>query len=156
MFHALVLATALSTGVASPCDLASAGDVLAVLGRVPVAIPSSEIGEETAPMCLWATAHRAQEIKLSIWSTDELPVLDLRDAESYFVKLEAEAHAGGGLTPLDGMGVRAFATGLRAPPGARASGTVVVLKNERLYVFDYSDVVGDEALAFAARMTARF
>ena len=122
MLHALVLAAALSAIPGSPCDLASDGEVLAVLGQAPVAIPSSEIGEETAPMCLWATTHRAREMKLSIWSDDELPVLGHSDAESYFVRLETEARVSGGLTPLDGLGVRAFAMGPPVPQRVREIG----------------------------------
>ena len=102
MLYSLVLAAALSG--AGPCALATTAEVEALLGAAAVDVPASEMGEETAPGCLWATAGRASEVKLTIWSQDELPVLDMPDAAAYFAKLHAEAVSSGRVMPLGGVG----------------------------------------------------
>jgi hypothetical protein len=129
-----------------PCALADANDVERVLGGAIVPVPVEEIGEETAPYCRWATAGRKAEIKLEIWSDDELPVLNMPDAESYFVKLEAEAQSQPGFMPLDGFGARAF----------EGDGSIVVLKSRRVIVVDFAGVRVEHARWLVGRMAARF
>ena len=153
MLYSLVFAAALSSG--GPCALATMAEVEAVLGAVAVDVPASEMGEETAPYCLWATAGRAMEIKLTIWSQDELPVLDMPDAAAYFATLHAEAVPGGRVMPLGGLGERAFASDLYPKASGKADGSIVVLKDGRVMVFDFSNVTSREAQAFAVRVAGR-
>jgi hypothetical protein len=127
-----------------PCTLVADDDVMRVLGGAIVPVPVEEIGEETAPYCLWATAGRRREIKLTIWSEVELPVLNLADAESYFVRLEAEARERPGFVYLDGFGARAF----------EADGTIVLLKTGRVIVVDFTRVRPEHMRWLVARMTA--
>lgn len=143
----IIFAAALLFGGAAfasddPCELAARDDVERVLRGVIVPVPVDQIGEETAPYCLWATAGRKAEIKLSIWSREELPVLDFADAESYFTRLEAEAQSELGFGFVDGFGVRAF-------QGASA---IVMLKNERVIVLDYEGVEAEHARWLAGRI----
>ncbi len=152
LFFAAVLASAAAV---SPCDLATGDEIDRVLRGAAVDVPVSEMGEETAPYCLWATAGRAVEVKLSIWGADELPVLDMPDASTYFLKLHSEATANGRVTPLAGLGERAFAADLYPKANGRADGTIVVLKAGRVLVFDCTDVVSRDAQAFAASVVAR-
>ena len=129
-----------------PCALADVTDVERVLGGAIVPVPVEEIGEETAPYCRWATARRKAEIKVEIWSDAELPVLNMPDAESYFVKLEAEARSLPGFMPLDGFGARAF----------EADGTIVLLKAERVIVLDSVRVHPELLRRLASQIAGRF
>ncbi|MEQ1866890.1 MAG: hypothetical protein ABL996_19805 [Micropepsaceae bacterium] len=157
MFLSLILAAAVGGSVASanPCDAATSAEVESVLGGAIVPVPASEMGEETAPGCLWATEGRTMEIKLTIWSPEELPVLDMPDAAAYFAKLHAEAVSGGRVTPLGGVGERAFANDLYPKKSGRADGSVVVLSRGRVIVFDFTDVISRDAQAFAVRAAGR-
>ena len=150
VFFAALLSGGAAFASPAPCDLATKIEVEQVLGGAAVAVPSSEIGEETAPMCLWATAGRTSEVKLTIWSQDELPVLDMPDAATYFLKLHADAVAATRVTPLAGLGERAFAADLSPKASMKADGSIVVLKNGRVIVFDFTDVLSRDAQAFAA------
>lgn len=155
MFQVLALAVILSSAVAvaNPCDVATSDEVETVLGDSIVPVPPSEMGEETAPSCLWATAGRSAEVKMTIWSQDELPVVDMPDAAAYFAKLHADAVAGGRVTPLGGLGERAFVSDLFPKPSKKADGSVVVLKAGRVIVFDFKEVDARDALKFAAKAT---
>ncbi len=154
MLYSFVLALALG-GALDPCALATTVEVETVLRAVAVDVPASEMGEETAPYCLWATAGRASEVKLAIWSQEELPVLDMPDAAAYFAKLHAEAVAGGRVMPLGGLGERAFVSDLYPKTSGTADGSIVVLKDERVMVFDFVNVTSREAQAFAANAVGR-
>lgn len=154
MLYSLVFAAALNG--AGPCALATTVEVEAVLGAAAVDVPPSEMGEETAPGCLWATAGRASEVKLTIWSQDELPVLEMPDGATYFAKLHAEAVAGGRAMPLAGLGERAFVSDLYPKASKKADGSIVVLKDGRVIVFDFTDVFSRDAQAFAASVVGRF
>lgn len=138
------LAAVAGTNV-DPCALVERDDVERVLGGPIVTVPSEAIGEETAPYCLWATAGRQAEVKLTVWSRDELPVLDFDDAESYFIKLEAEAQAQTSFAFVDGFGLRAF----------QGEGAVVVLKGERVIVLDFAGVAADDVRRLAALIAER-
>ena len=153
MLYCLVLAAAL--GGVGPCGLATAVEVEAVLGAGAVDVPASEIGEETASYCLWATAGRASEVKLTIWSNEELPVLDMLDAAAYFAKLHADAVSGGRAMPLAGLGERAFASDLYPRASGKADGSIVVLKDGRVMVFDFVNVTSREAQTFVASVVGR-
>ncbi|MFM9863624.1 MAG: hypothetical protein ACKVRO_08455 [Micropepsaceae bacterium] len=155
MMLSAVLAAALSAASVSPCDVATTDEAERVLGGAAVDVPASEMGEETAPYCLWATAERAAEIKLTVWGPDELPVLDMPDAGAYFLKLHSEATASGRVMPLGGLGERAFAADLYPKANGKADGAIVVLKAGRVFVFDFKDVVSRDAQAFAKSVMAR-
>jgi hypothetical protein len=153
-----ILAALLSSGAVlaseGPCGLATVAEAERVLrGRV-VPVPADQIGEETAPYCLWATKGRAREIKLSIWSADELPVLGLQDAESYFVDLEAGARRDDSFRYVDGFGLRAFEVGFSSAD-RRSDGTVVVLKGGRVLVLDFVGVDARDAQPLAALVATR-
>jgi hypothetical protein len=150
-----ILAATLSTAFVSPCELATADEVHRVLGGATVDVAASEMGEETAPYCLWATAGRPVEIKLTVWGKDELPVLNMPDAGTYFLKLHSDAVASGRVTPLGGLGERAFAADLYPKATGRTDGTIVVLKRGRVFVFDFKDVISRDAQAFAAVVMGR-
>lgn len=152
MTLAIVLATALGVALANPCDAVRNADVTAVLRAKAVRVPASQMGEETAPSCMWATKGRAREVKISIWSRDELPVVGMADAAEYFAKLRAED---GGARELDGIGDRAFES-WRLTAKGQAEGSIVVLKGERLLVFEFlgAPFVADTH-AFVARVIAR-
>jgi hypothetical protein len=155
MITSLFFAAVLTSAAVNPCDLATTDEIERVLRGSAVDVPASEIGEETASYCVWATAERAVEIKITIWGPDELPVLDIPDAAAYFAKLHAEAVASGRVTPLGGLGERAFAADLYPKATGKADGTIVVLKAGRVFVIDFKDVVSRDAQAFAASVMGR-
>ena len=158
MLQSLILVLSLTSaaaGAASPCELPSSDEVERVLGGAIVAVPASEIGEESAPSCLWATAGRGAQVKLTIWSQDELPVVSVPDAATYFLKLHADAAAGGRVMPLAGLGERAFAADLNPKASGKADGSIVVLKGGRVIVFDFTDVILRDAQAFAGLVAGR-
>ena len=150
MFRIIIVCAALLNGGAAfafegPCALASMDEAERVLSGAIVPMPPDEIGEETAPYCLWATAGRRAEVKLTIWSEAELPVLALPDAESYFLTLEAEAQTARGFVVLDGFGARAF----------EAGGRIVMLKTGRVIVLDFLGIAATRARSFAAQVALR-
>ena len=147
MLLSAVFSAVLGATIVSPCDVVTKGEVEKLLRGRAVDVPASQMGEETAPSCLWATAGRHTEMKLSIWSKDELPVVSMPDAASYFAKLKAEEK---GAVDLP-IGDRAFAS---APDGD-IYGRIVVVKGERLFTFEYARVNAREAQKFASRVMAR-
>lgn len=151
MMLSAVLAAALSTVFVSPCDVATDADAVALLHTAPVPVPSSEMGEETAPSCIWATKGRASEVKISVWSQDELPVVGMADAAAYYAKRKADAEAA---TAVADTGDQAFAS-FSAPIKGKSSGEVVVLMGERLVTFEFGDVRAKEANAFVAAVMGR-
>ena len=154
-FCAALLSGGAAFASPAPCDLATLDEVEALLGRAVVDIPVSEIGEETAPYCRWASAGREAEVKLSIWSPDELSVLGLANAESYFARLASEFAAQGPLNWLEGLGERAFQAEFASTETLRANGAIVVLSAERVIVFEFTHVLARDARAFAARAARR-
>jgi len=144
IFFAALLHGSAAFASEDPCALVVGDDVLRVLGGPIVPVPVDQIGEETAPYCLWATKGRRREIKLTIWSEAELPVLNLTNAERYFVQLEAEARERPGFVYLDGFGARAF----------EAEGTIVVLKMGRVMVVDFVGVRSEHMRWLVGRMAA--
>lgn len=158
MLFVAVSVTLLLSGAAGapvgPCALATQAEVETLLGGAPVNVPPDQIGEETAPYCLWASEGRRVEAKVTVWSVDELPVLNLPDAESYFSKLRRE-YATESVKYVEGLGERAFEAEFVASAAMRASGTLVVLKTGRVAVFEFVNIVPAEAQAFAANVTSR-
>ena len=137
--------------VVSPCDVVTKIDVERVLRATAVDVPANEIGEETAPSCQWSTAKRDAKVKLSIWSKDELPVVGMKDAASYFLKLRAEEKSA---IDLPDTGDHAFSSlNLRAT--GKALGTIVVVKGERLFTFEFERVYARDAKAFVTRVMGR-
>jgi len=158
MLFATISATLLLSGavgtLGGPCELATRTEVLSLLGSAPVAVPPDQIGEETAPYCLWSSEGRRVEAKVTVWSANELPVLNLSDAESYFSKLREE-YPTETVRYVEGLGERAFEAEFVASAAMRASGTLVVLKTGRVAVFEFVNIVPAEAQVFAANVTSR-
>ena len=150
MLDLAILAFSLATATQSPCALANQSSIEMILGGPTVPVPASEMGEETVPYCLWATSHRENEIKLTIWSKDELPVLNLPDAASYFKKLEAEASTQSPIERLPNIAAPNFVSGLIPSPGRTSNGTIAVLKGEHLYVFDFTQTSAGHERTFVA------
>ena len=146
-----VLAVALSAAPVGPCEVATQGEIERVLGGATVPVPSSEIGEETAPSCIWATAKRKSEMKMSVWSDAELPVVEMKDARSYFEKLKADEQ---GAQALAGVGDAAFASFDLLRTG-QVSGLIAVVKGDRLFTFEFGRVKKAEATAFVAAVMGR-
>jgi len=117
-------------------------------------VPPDQIGEQTAPYCLWASEERRVEAKVTIWSPDELQVLGLKDADTYFSKLRQE-FPNGTVRYINGVGERAFEGEFVASAAMRASGTIVVLKSGRVAVFEFVHVVPSDAHAFVANVVGR-
>lgn len=148
MPFALIAAAAIATSL--PCERAEPADIKALIGGPAVPVPSEEMGEETAPGCMWSTRHREREVKLTVWSKDELPVLDLPDAIAYFEKLISEARASGSAENLPSLGSRAFISSFKSKPGQETQGQIVVLKEDRLFVFDFMRTTRGPERAFVA------
>jgi hypothetical protein len=152
MMLSAIFAAALSATFVSPCDVTTDADAARLLHTAPVPVPSSEMGEETAPSCIWATKGRASEVKISIWSQEELPVIGMADAAAYFAKRKADAESA---TTVPNTGDQAFAS-FSKPRNGMSSGEVVVLMGERLVTFEFGEVKASEAKAFVANVMGRF
>jgi hypothetical protein len=151
----MLLAVALSfalNAVASPCAVATEAEVERLLGASAIYVPPEEIGEETAPSCHWTDAKRYARVSVAIWGADELPVVGKATAADYFDTLKADTREARTLT---GMGERAFHALVAVSARGLSSGAIVVLKGERLFVFDFTRVREDEARSFAAAAIAR-
>ena len=150
MILSAVLVAALSTTAwVDPCEVATAAEAERVLGEASVPVPPELMGEETAPSCIWATAQREKEVKISVWSADELPVVGIKDASAYYAKMRADSE---GAAEMKGLGDQAFAIfdGRKA-----ASGLVAVLKGDRLVTFEFGRVNQVQAKAFVAAVMGR-
>jgi len=150
----LMLAGVAGGEVSGPCGLATRAEVESVLGGPQVVVPADQIGEETAPYCLWASEGRRVEAKVTIWSPDELQVLGLKDADAYFSKLRQE-FPNDAVRYINGVGERAFEGEFEASAALRASGTIVVLKSGRVAVFEFIHVVPGDAHVFVANVVSR-
>ncbi len=145
----IVFAAAVSAAFAGPCEVATAQEAERVLGEASVPVPPELMGEETAPSCIWATAQREKEVKISVWSEAELPVVGMKDAAAYYAKMKADTT---GAKEMAGLGDEAFAMfdGRKA-----ASGLVAVLKGDRLITFEFGRVNERQAKAFVAAVMGR-
>jgi hypothetical protein len=151
---AAVLASSNQAAV-DPCALATATEIEELLGGGPVPMSPDEIGEETAPSCIWATGERDVAVKVAVWSAEELPVLGMANADAYYRKLEAEASGQGRIAAFDALGERAFETSGVPETALPRDGTIVVLKKERVIVMDFTHVAPEEARAFAKKVAGR-
>jgi hypothetical protein len=158
MILATIIVTAWLGGAATQpagaCALATAAEAEKVLGSSAIDVPPDQIGEETAPTCLWASEGRRAEAKVTVWSADELPVLGLSDAPSYFSKLRQQ-YATEAIRYLEGLGERAFEAEFVPAAAMRASGTIVVLKADHVVVFEFVNVVPAGAHNFVANVVER-
>ena len=145
----IVFAAAVSAALAGPCDVATAQEAERVLGEASVPVPPELMGEETAPSCIWATAQREKEVKISVWSEAELPVVGMKDAAAYYAKMKADTT---GAVAMPGLGEQAFAMFDRQKV---ASGVVAVLKGDRLITFEFGRVNEAQAKAFVASVMGR-
>ena len=150
MIAPIFVAAALGVA-ADPCGLATEADLARVLGTRPMPVPASEIGEETAPSCHWKDTASFHRVSITTWSAEELPVVGMKDAATYFAKLRADEPYP---TDLPGVGDKCF-DGLRMTRDAKAIGTIVVLKGDRLIVFDFFRTEREEARMFAAAIVRR-
>jgi hypothetical protein len=151
----MLLAAALSlalNAVASPCDVATEAEVERLLGASAIFVPPDEIGEETAPSCHWTDAKRYARVSVAIWGADELPVVGQATAAGYFDTLKADTREA---RTIAGAGEHAFSAFVSVSPRGLSSGAIVVLKGERVFVFNFSRVREDEARSFAAAVIAR-
>jgi hypothetical protein len=145
----------MSAAIVSPCDLATKAEVEYVLRGAAVDVPVSEIGEETAPYCLWTSARRDVRVKVAVWSKDEFPVLGLADAESHYRQMENLAGLFEEIIRLDGIGQRAFESAHEPETASARDATIVVLKADRTIVFEFTNVAPASARLFSARVSAR-
>jgi hypothetical protein len=152
MMLVAALSLALTSAVASPCDVATKAEVERVLGASAIDVPADEIGEETAPSCHWTDAKRYARVSVAIWGADELPVVGQTTAAGYFEKLKGDTREG---RRIAGVGERAFSAFVGVSPRGRSSGAIVVLTGERVFVFNFSRVREDEARSFAAAAIER-
>lgn len=146
----IVFAAAFSVALAGPCEVATAQEAERVLGEASVPVPPELMGEETAPSCIWATAQREKEVKISVWSAEELPVVGMKDAGAYYAKMKADTT---GAAAMPGLGDQAFA--MFDGGNKAASGLVAVLKGDRLITFEFGRVNQREAKAFVTAVMGR-
>lgn len=133
-----------------PCELLTTAQIEKALGGKSVDIPTSEVGEETAPYCEWATKGSVRKIKVEYWSMDQLPVIDMPNARAYFDKLKAD-YANENVTVISDVGEAAFAAGFK-PKAARSDGLIVVVKSGRTIVFWFQQINPVDATTFAATL----
>jgi hypothetical protein len=146
----LFIGVAAQADTTDVCELASTKAAAAVLGAPHKAMTPAEMGEETAPMCMWATADRRRSVKLQVWSKDELQVIGIYDAKTYYDKLHAEYGKNGGkVKPVDGANQPAFyVENVRAIKNMNY-GSVVILRGERIVIADFVRVPVDKVIDLA-------
>jgi hypothetical protein len=132
------------------CELASTKTAAAVLGAPHKAMTPEELGEETAPMCMWATADRRRSVKLQVWSKDELQVIGIYDAKSYYEKLQKDyTQNGGKVKPIaDAPEPAFFVENVRAIKNMNY-GSVVILRGERIVIADFVRVPVEKVIGLA-------
>jgi hypothetical protein len=132
------------------CDLASTKSAAAVLGAPHKAMTPEEMGEETAPMCMWATADRRRSVKLQVWSKDELQVIGIFDAKSYYDKLQADYSKNGGkVQMIAGAPEPAFFIENKRAIKNMNYGSVVILRGERIVIADFVRVPVEKVIDLA-------
>jgi hypothetical protein len=137
----------------SPCELATAGEVRALIGADLVDVPADQIGEETAPYCRWATSGRAREMKLEVWSVDELEGVLQTDAKSYYEKLWHDA--GSIRQDWPGVGDSAFYWAFEDNGATAGVVQVVIRVDNRILVFDGQNLNTAATLKFAKTASTR-
>lgn len=120
------------------CELASAKAAETTLGAPIKPMTAEEMGEETAPMCMWATADRRRTVKLQVWSKTELQVIGVYDAQEYFKKLQKDyAKNGGKVQPIAPAAEPAFyIENIRAMKNTNY-GSVVMMRGDRIVIAEF-------------------
>jgi hypothetical protein len=132
------------------CELASSKSAAAVLGAPHKPMTPEEMGEETAPMCMWATADRRKSVKLQVWSKDELQVIGIYDAQSYFDKLQKDyLRNGGKIRTIEGASEPGFYVENVRAIKKMNYGSVVVLRGERILIADFVRVPVEKVIDLA-------
>lgn len=132
------------------CQLASSKAAAAVLGAPHKPMSPEEMGEETAPMCMWATADRRKSVKLQVWSKDELQVIGFYDAKSYFDKLQKDyAKNGAKVEAIAGAAEPAFYIENKRTIKNMNFGSVVFLRGERIVIAEFVRVPVEKVIDLA-------
>jgi hypothetical protein len=151
-FAALVLSNCVHAYAETPdvCDLASTKTAAAVLGAPHKPLTPEEIGEETAPMCMWATADRRKSVKLQVWSKDELQVIGIYDAKSYYEKLQKDYEKNGTrIQAIQDAAEPAFYVENKRAIKNMNFGSVVILRGERIVIADFVRVPVEKVIDLA-------
>ncbi len=159
-FALAVLAFAIPSQVSAQttdvCALASPNAAVAVLGAPHKPMSAEEMGEETAPMCMWATADRRRSVKLQVWSKTELQVIGIYDAKSYFDKLQKDYTKNGG--KVEAIAATAepafFVENKRAIKNGNF-GSVVILRGEQIVIADFVRVPVEKVIDLAKGAAAK-
>ncbi len=151
---ALLFGSAVARDARSPCKLATKAEVRAILRATPVPVVPGEVGEETAPYCLWTTGVDGARVKLEIWSPDELAVLGFPAAKPYFLKRQRDALANGGIR-LRALGDAAFGTWSHGRGRSIGASEIGALKRGRVLIFTFDRVSPARAETFARAVARR-
>ncbi len=148
----VMAATSLPADAASrsACDAVTRSDLREVLSGTPRRPDPAEIGEETAPSCIWMLRGGQARVKIETWSGDEVQVVGEKTPWSYFSSRRREALKFRG-AQLDGIGEVAFRTRFGRDP----SGEIGVIKNHRFLVFSFEHVPMTRALKFTKAIVSR-
>ncbi len=122
------------------CAIFSEKQAANVLGMRPVAVSVAEAGEEAAPYCMWASPNRRHSVKVQVWSMPDLQLIGMMDAQSYFDKLQTDYKKGGKVYPIEGAEGPGFFVEVRRPAKGTNTGSVVILRGERLLIADFVTV----------------
>lgn len=132
------------------CELASTKTAAAVLGAPHKPMTPEEMGEETAPMCMWATADRRRSVKLQVWSKTELQIIGIYDAKSYFDKLQTDYTKNGGkVETIANAAEPAFFVENKRTIKNMNYGSVVILRGERIIIADFVRVPVEKVIDLA-------
>jgi hypothetical protein len=142
-----------SSSSGSPCETATPEEVRTLIGSEPVDVPADQLGEATVPYCLWATAGRTREMKVEVWSAEDMEAILQTDPQTYYEKLWHDA--GSVRTEWSGAGDAAFYSPYESPEGTERAISIVVRKDDRIILFDGQNLDPDAALKFAARISTR-
>ena len=138
------------------CELASTQAAAAVLGTTAHPMRPGEMGEETAPYCMWATQDRRRSVKLQVWSKAELQVIGIYDAKDYFEKLQKDyVKNGGKVEPIAKSPEPAFFVENRRQMKNMNYGSVVLLRGERIMIADFVRVPVEKVIDLAQNAASR-
>lgn len=136
------------------CAVVGSQAVNAVLGASPVAAAPAE--DDSVPACEWVMDKRFRSMKLQVWGVKELSVLGMPDARSYYEQLESGYAGQKGLSQLPEIAERAFVVqGRTGRERKKEYGSIVVLRGERVLVFDFANIPTERAVAFAAHAAGK-
>lgn len=135
------------------CSLARNEDVRALLEGERVAVPANQLGEATAPYCLWATNGRMTEMTLEIWSPEDLEAVLQTDPQSYYEKRWHDA--GSVRQDWPGAGDAAYYAAFEGDDPANSVVEIVVRQGDLILVFNATRITTTKALAFAKTVSGR-